>query len=61
MVIVDSSVWVDFLNGITNPETQWLDLEAGTQPIGLTTTILAEVLQGFRDEKEAAVVQAELI
>jgi predicted nucleic acid-binding protein len=61
VVIVDSSVWIDFLNGVTNPETQWLDLRADTQPFGLTTTILTEVLQGFRDEKEAALVQAELM
>jgi predicted nucleic acid-binding protein len=61
VVIVDSSVWIDFLNGVTNPETQWLDLRIDTERFGLTTTILTEVLQGFRDEKEAALVQAELL
>ena len=61
MVLVDTSVWVDFLNGITNPETEWLDLNLDSERIGLTTIVLAEVLQGLRDDGEAAVVQAELL
>ena len=61
MVIVDSSVWIDFLNGVTNPETQWLDLRLDRERIGLTTLILTEVLQGLRDDREAVSVQAELL
>ena len=61
MVIVDTSVWVDFLNGVTNPESEWLDLNLDRERIGLTTIILAEVLQGLRDEREAALVQRELM
>lgn len=60
MVLVDSSVWIDFLTGVANPESQWLDLNLDTQRIGLTTTVLAEVLQGVRDDREAALLQAEL-
>jgi predicted nucleic acid-binding protein len=61
VVIVDSSVWIDFLNGVTNPETQWLDFALDRERIGLTTVILAEVLQGLRDDREAASVQSELL
>lgn len=61
MVIVDSSVWIDFLNGITNPETQWLDLQLDRERVGLTSLILTEVLRGLRDDREAATVQAELL
>lgn len=61
MVIVDTSVWIDFLNGTTTPETQWLDLRLDTDRFGLTTIILAEVLQGLRDDREAALVEAELL
>jgi predicted nucleic acid-binding protein len=61
VVIVDSSVWIDFLNGVTTPETQWLDFTLDRQRIGVTTLILTEVLQGLRDDREAAAVQAELI
>ena len=61
MVIVDSSVWIDFLNGATNPETQWLDFRVDRERVGLTTLILTEVLQGLRDDREAAAVQSELL
>ena len=60
MVIVDTSVLVDFVTGLTTPETQWLDLRLDQQRFGLTTLILTEVLQGFRDDREAALVHAEL-
>lgn len=60
MVIVDTSVLVDFINGVTNPETEWLDLRLERQRFGLTTLILTEILQGLRDDREAALVQAQL-
>ena len=60
MVIVDTSVLVDFINGVTNPETEWLDLRLDRQRFGLTTLIVTELLQGFRDEREAALVHSEL-
>ena len=61
MVIVDSTVWVDYFNGLHNPETDWLDTELDRQRIGLTTIILCEVLQGVRDDRKAARVEAELL
>ena len=61
MVIVDTSVLVDFINGLTNPETEWLDLRLDRQRFGLTTIILTEVLQGLRDDREAAAVHSELM
>jgi predicted nucleic acid-binding protein len=60
VIIVDSSVWIDFLNGVTSPETQWLDVNLDRARIGLTTLILTEVLQGLRDDREAAAVEGEL-
>lgn len=60
MVIVDSTVWVDYFNGRHNPETDWLDDQMGDERLGLTTLILCEVLQGVRDERRAALVEAEL-
>lgn len=60
MVIVDTSVLIDFINGVTNPETEWLDLRLERQRFGLTTLILTEILQGLRDDREAALVQAQL-
>ena len=60
MVIVDTSVLVDFINGVTSPDTEWLDLRLERQRFGLTTLILTEVLMGLRNEREAALIQGEL-
>lgn len=50
MVIVDTSVWIDFLNDVVNSQTAWLEEAVKQQKIGLTTLILCEVLQGARTE-----------
>ena len=60
MVIVDTSVLVDYINGLSNPETEWLDLRLDRQRFGLTSLILTELLQGFPDERQAALVHSEL-
>ena len=60
MVIVDSTVWVDYLRGMQNRETEWLNLELEHQRLGLTDLILCEVLQGIRDDASFARVQREL-
>ncbi len=50
MVIVDTTVWIDYLGGVGNAESDWLDREADRQRLGLTDLILCEVLQGIRDD-----------
>ena len=57
VVIVDTTVWVDYFRGIRNPETDWLDTELDRQRLGLTDIILCEVLQGVRDDSAAADVE----
>jgi len=47
MILVDSSVWVDYFNGLDSAETDFLDTSLGTEPIAIGDLILAEVLQGF--------------
>ncbi|MDL1973795.1 MAG: PIN domain nuclease [Deltaproteobacteria bacterium] len=60
MILVDSSVWIDYFNGIGNWQTDLLDdlLDGllSNVPILIGDLILAEVLQGFRsdDDFEAA-------
>ena len=49
MIIVDTTVWIDYLGGISNRQTLWLDQEFGRQRLGLTDLILCEVLQGIRN------------
>jgi len=51
MVIVDTSVWIDFLNRRSTPETLWLRGGRGGSAIGLTTLVLVEVLQGIRFDR----------
>jgi predicted nucleic acid-binding protein len=60
MVIVDTTVWIDYLGGKLNPEVQWFDDELSLQPFGLTDLILCEVLQGIRDEPTFFRVRSEL-
>ena len=60
MVIVDASVLVDYLNGLTNPETEWLDLHLDRDRLGLTSITIAEILQGVRDDRAASSVEAAL-
>jgi predicted nucleic acid-binding protein len=61
MVIVDTTVWIDYLHGIHNPETDWLDAELDLQRLGLTDLILCEVWQGVRDDAAAAAVEGQLL
>ena len=61
MVIVDTTVWIDYLRGTDNPETRWLDRELQRQRLGLTDLILCEVLQGIREQSAFARVRADLL
>ena len=61
MVIIDTTVWVDFLRGLSNPETEWLDAELDRQRLGVTDLIVCEVLQGVRDEAAARDVERQLL
>jgi predicted nucleic acid-binding protein len=60
VIIVDTTVWVDYLRGTHNPETEWLEIEADRKRLGLTDLILCEVLQGVRNEQEFGQVRTEL-
>lgn len=60
MVIVDSSVLIDFLSAKVNRQTNWLNRELQTQRIGITNLILCEVLQGLRTDAKFLKAQAIL-
>ncbi len=53
MVIVDTTVWVDYLKGVSTPETDWLDTQASHQRLGLLDLMVCEVLQGLSTDAEA--------
>ena len=52
MVVVDSSVWVDYFNSRFTAETNQLDAFLGTEPVAIGDLILVEVLQGFRKNSD---------
>jgi predicted nucleic acid-binding protein len=52
VILVDSSVWIDYFNGRDTNETTFLDGALSTDSICIGDIILAEVLQGFRSDKE---------
>ena len=52
VIIVDSSVWIDYFNGISTWQTDLLDNYLADVPIIIGDLILAEVLQGFRSDKD---------
>jgi hypothetical protein len=60
VVIVDTTVWIDFLSGHSTAESTWLDRELTRQRLGLTDLILCEILQGIPTEGEAARTFKEL-
>ncbi|HXG88848.1 MAG TPA: PIN domain nuclease [Vicinamibacterales bacterium] len=60
MVIVDTTVWIDYLAGRQTEKTAWLHAHATQQPMGLTDLTLCEILQGVRDAKKAARLHKDL-
>ncbi len=60
MILVDSSVWIDFFCGTRTPQAERLDVLLGTTRIAVGDLILAEVLQGVRDEREFQQVRKTL-
>jgi len=61
MVIVDTTVWIDFFGGIVTRQTTWLRRAAGLASVALTDLILCEVLQGVRHDNEFARIQSRLL
>ena len=52
LILVDSSVWIDYFNGLVTAATEKLDRLLGREQVAIGDLILAEVLQGFTDERE---------
>ena len=57
MILVDSSVWIDFCNGTENAETDKLNEILGLEEVVIGDLILAEVLQGFRSDTDYKVAK----
>ena len=51
MILVDSSVWIDFFRDQPTLEAEWLDRNLANEGLVVGDLILAEVLQGFKDDR----------
>jgi predicted nucleic acid-binding protein len=52
LILVDSSVWIDYFKGTVTPQTEKLDSLLGSEPLAIGDLILTEVLQGFGEERD---------
>lgn len=61
MIVVDTSVWIDVLNGADSPGARaCTELIERGDPVALTDIVLTEILQGLRSESEARLVERHL-
>jgi predicted nucleic acid-binding protein len=54
LILVDSSVWIDYFRGGDTPQVDTLHLLLGTEPLATGDLILTEVLQGFTSDADFA-------
>jgi predicted nucleic acid-binding protein len=52
VILVDSSVWIDYFNGISTWQTDSLDTYLSKVPVIIGDLILTEILQGFRSNRD---------
>jgi predicted nucleic acid-binding protein len=60
MIVVDSTVWIDYFNGVDCWQTERLDTLLNSDVVLLGDLVLAEVLQGFRADRDFASARAAL-
>jgi len=52
VILVDTSVWIDYFRGTQTPQAEMLDALLGSEPVVTGDLVLAEVLQGFDSEED---------
>lgn len=60
MILVDSSVWIDWFRGAASAEAERLDQMIGNEDLLVGDLILTEVLQGFGDDRDFATAHGAL-
>ncbi|MCU6453561.1 PIN domain nuclease [Sphingomonas sp. A2-49] len=55
MIVVDSSVWIDYLRDTRTVQTEYLHASLGRREVAAGDLIVAEVLQGARDDRRFAI------
>ncbi len=52
MILVDTSVWIDYFRGVVTPQSEKLDTLLGVEQVFNGNLILTEVLQGFVSDRD---------
>ena len=52
MILADTSVWIDYFNGVASPHTDYLDASIAEGAVVMGDLILLEILQGIRNDKD---------
>lgn len=60
MILVDTSVWIDYFNGKENKHTDTLDAHLEGDTVAMGDLIFLEILQGFRNDKDYKQAKATL-
>lgn len=60
MILVDTSVWIDYFHGLRSPVTDELDRLLGADDVLMGDIILTELLQGFTDDRAFRLAQTRL-
>lgn len=62
MILVDTSVWIDFLRGVNSPQRRMLHrLIEDEEDISITEIILVEILQGIKEDRDFRLVKDYLL
>ena len=61
MIIADTSVWIDYINGNDTPEAEALDEKLENDLVAIGDLILLEILQGFKNDKDYNLVKKTLM
>jgi len=60
LILVDSSVWIDYFRGAPSPAAQRLDELLGVEPVAIGDLMLAEILQGFVRDRDFELARVRL-
>ena len=61
MILVDTSVWIDYFKGVETQESNLLDIALINDEVAIGDLILLEILQGFRSDKDYETAKAHLL
>ncbi len=61
MILVDTSVWIDYLNGHQSPHTDALDAGLVEGIVAIGDLIFLEILQGIRNDREYQLTRRNLL